>query len=212
MIFKHNDLKQYGIFSINNFISEEECELIIKETKTLTVDSSKVRVDSLPSEYRVWNAEKVFPSIQRFLNSEPVEFCSSNLSLEPSFCIYNHIKPGEYGSGGGWHRDTRFQNQYKCIVYLTDCNEGNGNFAYLRKSHLNNSAYVLTRFMDFFKKPRYDYLKKIFNRFSKNIYGSKGTAIIVNTTGIHRGTPVTKGERHALTIYFNNGVDLKPKK
>lgn len=210
MNFKHDELKVYGHFSIIDFISEEECKLIINEAKTLEVDSSKVRVDILPSEYRVWNAEKVFPSIKKFLDSKPVEFCSNNLGLEPSFCIYNHIKPGEYGSGGGWHRDTRFQNQYKCIVYLTDCNEGNGNFAYLRKSHLNNSIYVLTRFMDFFKKPRYDYLKKIFNKFSTNIYGQRGTAIIVNTTGIHRGTPVSNGERHALTIYFNNGVNLDP--
>ncbi len=95
---------------------------------------------------------------------------------------------------------------------MTDCEDGYGNFAYLKKSHRNLTPYVFTRFMDLFQKPRYEYLSSLLKPFSSNIYGSKGTAIIVNTTGIHRGTPALKGERHALTIYFNNGVDLAPKK
>lgn len=210
MYFDHDSLKEVGIFRIKDFISSDECENILNEVKSTKADNQKVRVDDLASEYRVWNAEKVYPSISSFLHSNSVKNISKELGLKPSFCIYNHIWPGEYGSGGGWHRDTRFQNQYKCIIYLSDCFQDNGNFVYLKKSHKNFSPYLLTRPMDLFRKPRYDYLSSIFKFFASNYFGKKGTAMIVNTTGIHRGSPVKKGERHALTIYFNSGVNLEP--
>ena len=115
MYFDHDSLKEVGIFRIKDFISSDECENILNEVKSTKADNQKVRVDDLASEYRVWNAEKVYPSISSFLHSNSVKNISKELGLKPSFCIYNHIWPGEYGSGGGWHRDTRFQNQYKCL-------------------------------------------------------------------------------------------------
>ena len=85
MHFDHNSLKEIGIFKIQNFISSDECENIINETKLIKADNQKVRVDDLDSEYRVWNAEKVFPSINTFLHSNTVKNISKEFMRDQIF-------------------------------------------------------------------------------------------------------------------------------
>jgi hypothetical protein len=204
-------LKSCGYVPVENFLDVNKCRELINQISDFDESALKeVRVDRLPSELRIWNAEKVFPLVQAFLQSEQIKSFSRQIGMEPSFCIYNKIIPGKVGSGGSWHRDTRFQNQFKCILYLSDCHEGNGNFAYVRRSQKDLSPFIFTRVLDFFRKPRYSFLDKIFSKLASNIYGDAGTAMFVNTKGIHRGTPLIKGERHALTIYYDNGVNLSP--
>lgn len=156
-------LKNSGYFTVENFLDADKCRELINQISDLDESALKeVRVDRLPSELRIWNAEKVFPLVQAFLQSEQIKSFSRQIGADPSFCIYNKITPGKMGSGGGWHRDTRLQNQFKCILYLSDCHEGNGNFAYLRRSHKDLSPFIFTRVLDIFKKPRYSFLDKIF--------------------------------------------------
>lgn len=110
-------------------------------------------------------------------------------------------------SGGGWHRDHYFE-QYKVMIYLTDVKTENGPFSYLIKSHykfyqgLSLLLFKLfsknhTRFTDFSIK----ILKLLL--FEQRIFvGKKGTCIVFNATGLHRGLPITEGERVSLTAYI----------
>ena len=110
-------------------------------------------------------------------------------------------------SGGGWHRDHYFE-QYKVMIYLTDVKIENGPFSYLIKSHykfyqgLSLLLFKLfsknhTRFSDFSIK----ILKQLL--FKQRIFvAKKGTCIVFNTTGLHRGLPISNGERVSLTAYI----------
>ena len=146
-------------------------------------------------------------SVSKVLDSEFIGFFEEVFNQDFSFSIYNKIVRGTVGSGGEWHRDTRIRPQYKVIIYLTDCPDQNhGCFQYLPRSHtLLNRSRIFT-ISDLFSRPRYHSLSASLQSASLSLGGASGDAILVNTTGVHRGNPVRIGERHALTLYFATGV------
>ena len=115
-----------------------------------------------------------------------------------------------YGSGGGWHRDSANRRQLKFIIYLGDVDENNGCFQYLKGSHSISKKLLLAKDNFFFSsKTRFDdnEINNFINRgtFQKvDFTGRKGTIIVVDTSGLHRGKPLTEGNRLALTYYMSD--------
>lgn len=108
------------------------------------------------------------------------------------------------GSGGGWHRDNLLK-QYKSILYLVDVDHSNGPFQLIEKSQkfsqvLKDSLKMKTDVRTYrFKEKQINSIKK--NR-TVTIEGKAGTLIIVDTSAIHRGSPLKLGTRYALTNYY----------
>lgn len=129
--------------------------------------------------------------------------------------LYLHCTMGGFlqnqkgaSSGGGWHRDHHFE-LFKVMVYLSDVNEKNGPFSYIEKSHSKINQLLTLFFLKFFSKntTRYsedlvNFICKIFNYKKKIFIGRKGTCIIFNSSGLHRGLEILSGERLALTAYI----------
>jgi len=190
-----------------NLILPSICENIISDVAKLDIVNLDTRVDILNSEVRIWRAERYFPSVKKLLTDEFLEPYEELFGQKFSFCIYNEVSPGTIGSGGGWHRDTRFKDQYKILIYLTDCeSRAEGCFEYIPKSHTKLNLYRLLTFSELFGKPRFKLLTNILNFLGQDLGGKKGDAIFVNTTGIHKGNSVSIGKRKAITLYFDNGV------
>lgn len=112
------------------------------------------------------------------------------------------------GSGGGWHRDTVNKRQFKAIMYLNDVGEENGAFQYVSGTQFKKS--VVNGIVK-------NGLRHNHNRFSEEeisallkneelevctLTGKAGSLILVDTSGIHRGSPIQQGERYALTNYY----------
>jgi len=129
--------------------------------------------------------------------------------------LYLHCTMGGYlknkkdaSSGGGWHRDHHFE-LFKVMIYISDVNEQNGPFSYIEKSHSKINQLLTLFFLKLFSKniTRYsedsiNLICKIFNYKKKIFLGKKGTCIIFNSSGIHRGLEISGGERLALTAYI----------
>jgi len=110
------------------------------------------------------------------------------------------------GSGGGWHKDS-FTSQYKTILYLNDAKFDNGAFELILDSHKLMSCLKISKkfnlniFKTRFSNEEINLLTFKDNKI-KTLYGKAGTLIIVDTSMIHRGRPLKKGFRYAITNYY----------
>tara|TARA_Y100000768_G_C23432724_1_gene431250 strand:- start:46 stop:474 length:429 start_codon:yes stop_codon:yes gene_type:complete len=111
------------------------------------------------------------------------------------------------GSGGGWHRDSIVPN-IKSLVYLVDVDTDIGPIEIVKDSNkfqnilldnkkMNNKLLLNTRFTE-------DQVKKIdnFDERLVSIKAKKGTMIIFDGSNIHRGRPIKKNVRYAITNYY----------
>jgi len=95
------------------------------------------------------------------------------------------------------------------MIYLSDVDINNGPFSYIEKSHSRMSQAITLFFFKFFSKNMTRYSEnlikiicKIFNYKIKNFTGTKGTCIVFDSSGLHRGLDIKSGERVALTAYI----------
>jgi hypothetical protein len=210
---KEMDLRSKGFFQINNFISEYECDDL---TNIIDKHTSKKycwrdKYDSDVRIYGIENLEKKFKNIfdRNNLYNIYKKYISVNNIYETIMAAKMVYKAENPGSGGGWHRDTTNQRQLKFILYLSDVDESNGCFQYISKSHklkmklkskivLNNSIV----------KQRYTHeetmlISQKLDLKLKSFVGQKGTLIVVDTSGLHRGKPMEGGVRYAVTNYMS---------
>ena len=160
---------------------------------------------------RIFGIEKVNKLASRFFQDKNLLNIGEFVNKESSYCAFtllNWLQDKEKGSSGeGWHRDS-FVSQYKTILYLTDVNTRSGPFQIIPKSHkLTNIlklmisgslGYLQTRYHD----DEIRKFNKVLRNKTKTITGKAGTLIIFNSSTIHRGKPIIKGERLALTNYY----------
>lgn len=160
---------------------------------------------------RLFGVERVSPTAHRALVDEQWLTLANAYTGEPTvpmFTMANRIEPGATeGSGGGWHRDG-FARELKVIVYLTDVGDQNGPFQIVRASHTADAICADMRTAG---------LRAVQNRLSQTevsriiaadpdrrvtVTGECGTAIVFDTSAVHRGVPSAKGSRYALTVDF----------
>tara|TARA_B110000003_G_C16651054_1_gene534146 strand:+ start:1659 stop:2375 length:717 start_codon:yes stop_codon:yes gene_type:complete len=91
-----------------------------------------------------------------------------------------------------YHRDGDSFFLLKAFYYLSDVNLDNGPFQYMEKSHYN--ANELSK----------DYLLRFGSKSLKNCVGNKGTLILADTNGYHKGLKLKKNYRVMLNIMFKN--------
>jgi len=116
--------------------------------------------------------------------------------------------PNNKGSGGGWHRDSPFTNQFKAICYLSNVGSENGPFEIIKGSH-KISCTLSTIIKGVFKPSQYRYtndeIEKHNQVASTNVFSvtaQQGTLILADTKAIHRGKPIEEGSRYVLFCYF----------
>ena len=203
-------LKSNGFILKRNFISNELCLKLIKSFKKHKNHTGVWR-DPENSDTRIFGVENLEPSFgEVFVDNVLNKIYSYYIGKKQnSLILCNHLLPkkGNLGSGGGWHRDSMNRRQLKFIIYLTDTNEESGCFQYIAKSHRVIQKFKLNLSLG---KPlsEFRYSEKEISNLEKvglkkiNLTGKMGDLIIVDTSGIHRGRPIIKGERFAITKYM----------
>ena len=122
----------------------------------------------------------------------------------------------ETNSGGDWHRDGDVK-QLKAMLYLSDVNNQNGPFCFIKGSkefdfERRNKKYPFFRKILFILKglplrqPRYKNENimrepEIDKKITK-ITGNAGTVVIFDGSYIHRGDVIKSGNRYSLTNYY----------
>lgn len=203
------ELNKNGFYVINNYLDRKECLEslnLIKENFEKYGEFVKHAQDK-----RIFGIQKVNKLASIYFKDKNLLNIGEVVNKENTYCAFtllNWLKDERRGSSGeGWHRDS-FLSQYKTILYLTDVNKQSGPFQIMPKSHkLRNIlklmlrgklSYLQTRYQDAEIKDYSNILKKKI----KTITGKAGTLIIFNSSTIHRGKPIIKGERLALTNYY----------
>ena len=195
------DLKQNGYYVIKNYLSVDKC----KESRHI-IDNfiemypKNIWVDESTSDHRIMGAENISKVIENLdLNLFTKEIGSQYLSqeLELFMIMANKtiFKNDNLGSGGGWHKDSH-SNQFKSILYLNDVNEENGPFEIIKSSNKDlTNLKLFTKLKKKFPDTRYssDDIKNITDTNKAKILkitGKAGNLLLVNTSLIHRGSPL----------------------
>jgi hypothetical protein len=94
----------------------------------------------------------------------------------------------------GFHRDSEAAS-IKLFVYLTDVGEDTGPHRYVAGSHRERMPMRLHRYADSEVNIRHG--------GSIGILGPAGTAFVIDSKGIHKGTPLVRGARLLLGIQYS---------
>tara|TARA_S200000501_G_C20775350_1_gene722428 strand:+ start:380 stop:1060 length:681 start_codon:yes stop_codon:yes gene_type:complete len=200
-------IKSEGFYILRNFLDNNKIDDLKNSFNKFLANENYLWNDSTGSDSRIFGIDLIDKKFRKIfetdlLNSVFENYISKNSKY--SFIMANKVvyKNGNLGSGGGWHRDTFFQKQLKFIVYLSDVNEKNGAFEYIPKSHFKSSK-VVDLFTRLSQKNIRRYADKNYKKAIK-LTGKKGDLIIVDTSGVHRGSPIENGTRYALTNYLSH--------
>lgn len=207
------DLERHGVVVVPSFFSDAFCEQARQEFDRVVNDyPDAVHNASNGSDQRVFGIDHVSQCVHSFAyHKDMVGMASRHFRSKTGllFTLGNRISAikENNGSGNGWHRDSLVA-QFKAITYLSDVDDSQGPFQYVTGSHQLVSIYRDAKLGDF--PPRScrlsdQQVNSILDHSAKrlrSVTGKRGTLILANTTGIHRGAPLSSGVRYALTNYY----------
>lgn len=201
-----------GYCILPDFFSENICNMLVE-----CFDEREPLATVFDNDRRIFGMEKISDLHQHlfadsvYLKSIGDAHVGAPQILIATMAAKLYAAPDKLGSGGGWHRDS-FLPQYKAICYLTDVSEKNGPFEYVPGSHrlipkVNFGLKAVTR--DCANSTRYtqesiDEYCRTMGVESKFFVAKKGTVILCDTSGLHRGRPIMEGIRYALTNYYKS--------
>lgn len=207
-----SELNNKGFCKINDFWSKNECINAINDIEDLLIKYPKYVNSENKSDSRLYGAENISNKINIFskddlLISVANKFNKKNTQLGFTLAAKMPYQKNSKGSGEGWHRDAFFR-QFKALLYLNDVGINNGPFEIIQNSNkyknlledieIGNLDYMQYRLSEeeickiIFKEPQR----------KKTILGEMGTLILVDTSTIHRGSPIKNGTRYAITNYY----------
>lgn len=225
-------LKKDGIFIWKNFANQNLCADIISSIDSsyekyfnsfeqifskisskklkwgVNYDNHNIWIDKEKSDFRIINAENIDCNINDFKNNDSLSRIGSFLLNKNLNCFFTMANKTTYqinnkGSGGGWHRDRTYANSYKTLLYLNNVTNENGPFQYLKKS-FSIKNHLLS--VDKLDKNQFDNfeIEKISKKyFVETVIANAGDLVLFNPNGIHRGKPIEKGNRYAITNYYD---------
>lgn len=210
---------EHGICIIDNFWGEEKCRQARAEVDRIIDSYPEYVHPSAKADKRVYGANNVSELISEFNTNPLLTEIANAYNEEPTRAAFTlaarlPVEAENLGSGEGWHRDAFFR-QFKAIIYLSDVGPDNGPFQMLKDSQqtlrvlsdikAGKLGYMQYRLDD-------DEVERILKKEPERLitYTAKaGTLILVDTSTIHRGKPIEKGIRYALTNYYfqNDRID-----
>lgn len=208
------ELRTEGILVLPDFYPAATCAKLQAEIdRLLTVYAATVQ--HLPDDDRIMGAERVSEPISNYHKDPRLYALAAAYHQAPLlnlFTLANRVRPepGGLGSGGGWHRDSVHQPQFKTLLYLSDVGEGQGAYQYLARTHTPAALLHLVRTgqvgfnQNRLTEKEVDAIEtRADGRYPRRtVLGRAGTLVVTDTRGLHRGQPVAKGIRYALTNYF----------
>lgn len=224
-IFENQNIEQartqfekQGFLVIENAFDQGFCD----EVKSFMdhFNPAEAQVNYGGSELRIYDAQKKNELLRDFFaNCHRSTQALFGHSLTPQTLLAIRNKPIAADDTslqkGRWHLDS-FSKQIKVFLFLTETTEESGPFEFVPGSqkkffkykNLFSGRYI--RPTDFLKKERRyqslpdDYVESLSGQGlpARPLLCKPGTAMVVDTSAIHRARPCLKGERYALTAYY----------
>jgi hypothetical protein len=140
---------------------------------------------------------KILSLCQSYFKTIPI------IDVVSSWWSFPSNDPDNY-SAQYWHYDLDRPQWLKVFFFLTDCTEKNGAHKFIKNSHI-----ILNK--NFFKKG-YTRIKDelIRDNFQKNkiitMSAKKGSILIEDTLGLHKGQKLDEGNRLVLQIQYSSNL------
>ena len=212
------NLIKFGCYKIENFLSEDVCKKIIVEIDRFIEIDKKNKTNKIDLkngfDSRIFSFHKASGHANNFLKNKSINVSIDSYvgkSCNYSFTLAQKLEfvENNVGSGGGWHRDNTILKYPKAMIYLSDVNDSNGCFEYIKGTH-NIKGIINLLFEKNIKPDQGTFSnEEIKNKFNDNnlfkkekFLGKAGTLLIFDGRGIHRGSPLKYGKRHSLTNYY----------
>jgi len=206
------ELKENGYVIVPDFFDKSTCDACIDDMEWMFENKKEFLRKTDFGDFRIFGAEDLSENIKKFGNNNflatlanayyGVTACNG-FTLAGKMITTGH----EYGSGGTWHRDS-YHRQFKSLIYLNDVTEKNGPFQILVDSHKSEQIKIDKKIASLDEMQSsfpHQTIQKIIDKNPsrlRSLTGKAGTMILVDTSAIHRGTPLESGNRYALTNYF----------
>ncbi|MBA5248786.1 MAG: phytanoyl-CoA dioxygenase family protein [Gammaproteobacteria bacterium] len=207
-------LKKDGIVVIPNYFTLNECGLMKDEFDKYVENHS---IYCIENENRIFGIERLSSKVAKIFSNDQTSFkvCEAYLgeemTLQATMAAKIEFKEEiEYGSGGSWHRDS-FSRQIKSIAYLTDMDDDNGPFMYIKGSHkFRNIIKVLLKLKrkkNNANNARYTKqdMKKALDILDEKIEYfpcSAGTLILADIRGLHTTRYLKGGFAYSIFNYY----------
>lgn len=207
--FHFKELKKNGFTVLKGFCKNPEDAVNELENHW---NNKKAWQDEVKSDTRLFGIDKKIKFFKSFFlkNQYLLNFFKKYISPNKisSFIMANKVIPkkNNIGSGGNWHRDDKNGRQLKFILYLTDVKKNNGGFNYIKYTHKPINR-ILYSYKLGWNLNKYRFVQEEVDRLPNkyqivDVIGKAGDLIIVDTSGIHKGSPIKSGKRIALTQYL----------
>lgn len=211
-----------GVVIIPNFVSEEVINSILLETQNPLNEILKNNYDETEhiynpnyGYYRILECDKVSETSKTFFNNDMINNIASAYVWKNVSSYQRMIEirpdPGVESNSDVFHFDD-WRHRFKAFLYLTDVSEQNAPFRYLRGSHRpgkwrEEKDYEYYRYgyegsYGHFSTEEINDLQSKHNFSEITCTSKKGTLILADTRGIHKGTPLDSGKRILLANYF----------
>lgn len=223
-----DSLKKDGYYVLKNKLSEEFCDEIKSELEKIpfrirgskknligvnekTIKNYKANalwalnqndILSIPEIQKIAFDSRILNIIGSFFNAPPI-LCQTNSWWSKS---HSNHRSNLSSNAQLYHQDLDYLKFIKVFIYLKDINENNGPHKYVVASSLAaeqelGEGYKLNSRLD------EELVENIFGSENiKTFTGQKGTIIIENTLGLHRGTPVVEGSRLLVQLQYTNSL------
>lgn len=208
-------LKEKQIFVFKELLNGNKCQKIINDLnhkKFLERNENSIKSIDLTKNNNnkgIWWIHDVNDLLQNVLiqqimsSSYLIEIAQDYLGCRP---ILHNVQfwvsyPGDIESTQEFHQDFDDIKFLKVFIYLNDVNENNGPHCYVQNSL--HKAHKIVSIDDKLSQRYHD--TTVENEFKEDILylkGKKGTMIIEDTHGLHKGTQVKKGNRIILQLLY----------
>ena len=211
------NLNEKGFYVVHNFLDKDICKKIIKSFEEGIVNHHEVlRIDKYKCDFRMFGSENLSAEIKDYHFNSLISDISQKYLKTQTINLSTMTNRVEFvkenlGSGSAdWHRDS-YNKQFKSILYLSDVKKGGGGFQLINESHkmiqmvkdCNDMSVNIVNLSVDNDLVNNKLLKKNPKRLT-TIEANAGSIIFVDTSLLHRGSPIEKGspKRYAMTNYI----------
>ena len=221
--YKKN-LENNGYLILNNVLSPEVVNILVNDFIKIeghySSDSNakspkkKLNINNPESVKFYYNSQDIINNInfqkilfdssiinfsQLYLNSYPV---IDNVSAWWSF---PSIKPDKIAAQW-WHFDLDRPKWLKFFFFLTDCSIENGAHRFIRGSHKNNGIPWSLRMKGYDRLDDNDVERNFSEKDIIDILATKGSLLIEDTRGLHKGRNLIKDNRFVIQIQYSSSL------
>jgi hypothetical protein len=225
-VVKKNDnldllVQKNGVVDLGQAVSELNCEVVTKFIDGF--DDREAEINYGGSETRIWSAQEYCSAVKEFAAfSDEIVSLARGKSTKCFTVLAYKNEPCDLKaySLGRWHIDS-FRTQLKVFSFLRPVGEENGPLEILIKTHqpmfkalgIGAGAYISPN--DVFRNDGFRKYSRISERYTGMLgkLGVKkkrmttsvpGESFLVDSSAIHRASPLVSGNRYALCAYYSH--------